>query len=1445
MRGNRPRGKRLVALLAASVVGVAVVQPVAVAAPDPAPVAVVDEAVDEASAQELAKRLGRPVRITGKTSETDEFWATPEGSFTWRQHQRPVRVRRDGGWVAADTTLERRADGTVAPRAAVVGLTLSGGGKGSKARGPLVRMAHNGAEVGLGWETDLPEPVLEGATATYPEVLPGVDLRVTADVVGFSEVLVVKTPEAAKNPKLRKVTFGSHTKNSRVRAVERKAKADSPGLEVVDASGSVVFTGDATRMWDSSGDDRRDPRRAVMGVEVSDGSVSIVPDQAFLEDPNTRYPVFLDPEYSCGACGKAHHVVVQSGAGMTGAKNFDATTGALSDLKAGYQTTDASGTSRSYVQMNTGPLSGKVVDWATLNTTLLYSWWSAPTATSTELHLAGWIDANTTWDNQPGGAVLPGTSRTWLSSVNTTNQSKAPNVPMQFGATDAVRAAAAGGWGLTTFLLKGESESNTSSWRRFGLNPYLEVRYNSTPNNPTDHAMQNGTVPCVKGANRPYVFTRTPQLQARVSDPDGGTLHVLVATSGGPYGADVPGSYHDNAATLSQSTIGTPGPNQAALVQVHVPEGWITSDGIYKWAMRVSDGALSSPRWDWDCEFYVNTTVPLAPSVWATNTPVNQGDTATFGVSVNLATPGMFDIDRFIYTTDGSVPSTQGSPSVPAGRVASTDGRVWAHASLSTTAVNAQQNLIRVRAVNKAGTPGPDGTCTSPLVTVGAAPNAACGYTVLPLTSAKFLKGAWALDDQSGPTAADNVAVLNPGETAHPATLTEAGWNIGYSRGNAWTQADAFGAKDGVKGGINIRPNGYLSTTGPVLDTSKSFSVATWVYLQQNDNWFTVLSQDGNSVSGFFLQYSAGLGKWSLSTKAGDDINSETYRATSVDATAVPMLHAWTHLIGTYDENTRQLSLYVNGKPAGSVVMATPLWNAGGPFVIGAAKWDGSRADHFPGQVDDVQAWQRVLSPQDAHDLATASAPRANLGLAEGAAELLATGATGDEFNPPYAPAPVKTLEGYWKFDENAGTTAADSSNNGAGYANNLITTGASWVPGKSGSALHYNGTETSYSYSTGPAVNTSQSFTVSAWVKLDDLNGYYAVAGQSGVHTPGFAIRYSPDVNAWIFGLNPSDTVDASTQWAYRGNTVASAGVWTLVTGVYNNESKRIQLYVDGKLTASRSFTGTPWNAAGRVTVGGYNFNGPEVGTMRGAIDSVQVWQQALTASQVAALAGLSYVDGVWNLNGHTAGTATGGASLVATDNAANVSLSGAPGTAVILPRPRDFRTDRSYTVSAWVKINADAGGAHTAVSQDDTTNSSFMLGYRRGSGEAQGRWAFAVSCDRTTANCLRTAYSDAAAVPDTWTHLAATLDTVTGKVCLFVNGEPQDGASGCVDATGFHFGAGSLVLGRSLWGGNQVDLWRGGVAGVRVYSGVRTVDQIKGDRTADDPGSLFGLVH
>jgi hypothetical protein len=43
--------------------------------------------------------------------------------------------------------------------------------------------------------------------ATYANVLPGVDLKLTADVEGFSQVLVVKDRTAAADPTLATLAF--------------------------------------------------------------------------------------------------------------------------------------------------------------------------------------------------------------------------------------------------------------------------------------------------------------------------------------------------------------------------------------------------------------------------------------------------------------------------------------------------------------------------------------------------------------------------------------------------------------------------------------------------------------------------------------------------------------------------------------------------------------------------------------------------------------------------------------------------------------------------------------------------------------------------------------------------------------------------------------------------------------------------------------------------------------------------------------------------------------------------------------------------------------------------------------------------------------------------------------------------------------------------------------
>ncbi len=80
-------------------------------------------AADQGSAQIAAAAERRPVEIVGRRSEVSSTWAMPNGTLSSRLAAGPLWVRRGGDgtlnrdWALIDLTLERRADGTIGPRA--------------------------------------------------------------------------------------------------------------------------------------------------------------------------------------------------------------------------------------------------------------------------------------------------------------------------------------------------------------------------------------------------------------------------------------------------------------------------------------------------------------------------------------------------------------------------------------------------------------------------------------------------------------------------------------------------------------------------------------------------------------------------------------------------------------------------------------------------------------------------------------------------------------------------------------------------------------------------------------------------------------------------------------------------------------------------------------------------------------------------------------------------------------------------------------------------------------------------------------------------------------------------------------------------------------------------------------------------------------------------------
>ena len=158
---------------------------------------------DVESPSEQAARTGRRVEVSSERSATETTFANPDGTFTLETSSAPVRGRTaSGAWQAIDLTLEKRADGSLRPHAPALETVFSGGGSGA-----LVQLSQDGHDFALGWPAPLPTPVLDGPAALYREVLPGIDLRMTATDDGYRQVLVVKSREAAESAALREVRF--------------------------------------------------------------------------------------------------------------------------------------------------------------------------------------------------------------------------------------------------------------------------------------------------------------------------------------------------------------------------------------------------------------------------------------------------------------------------------------------------------------------------------------------------------------------------------------------------------------------------------------------------------------------------------------------------------------------------------------------------------------------------------------------------------------------------------------------------------------------------------------------------------------------------------------------------------------------------------------------------------------------------------------------------------------------------------------------------------------------------------------------------------------------------------------------------------------------------------------------------------------------------------------
>ncbi len=447
----------------------------------------------------------------------------------------------------------------------------------------------------------------------------------------------------------------------------------------------------------------------------------------------------------------------------------------------------------------------------------------------------------------------------------------------------------------------------------------------------------------------------------------------------------------------------------------------------------------------------------------------------------------------------------------------------------------------------------------------------------------------------------------------------------------------------------------------------------------------------------------------------------------------------------------------------------------------------------------------------------------------------------------------------YVPLDEGEGTVAADASN----ADRTLEATGdLEWVRGRvgpsngetqrlEGAAIDIDG-ENSRLVTDEPVVDTSEAFSVSAWVRMDDKDRNRSAVAQAGLENSGFYLGYQQTLghDRWVLKMAPSDETGASGWSRALSDEPAQTGVWTHLLGTFDPADGELVLYVDGVRQKDTATLETPWQAEGPLMVGGARSSTNDSEHWRGGIDDVRVWDRVVfdepfieteeARSEVWDLANRpTALEGRWRLD-ETEGTlatdssdhgldATLEADPLTAWNQAMNEVTFAPGVSLDVAGEEHLhtdapavRTDRSYSVAAWVRLD-EVGHNSTAVAQNGAVHSAFYLSYQHTFDHDS--WVMKLPPeDRSGASGWHRSLSDRSAEFGQWTHLAATYDHTLAQATLYVDGVAQDP----IEVPRAWQANGPVMIGGAQFEKEFFDPWAGDLSDVHLYQGVLTAADI-----------------
>ncbi len=646
-------------------------------------------------------------------------------------------------------------------------------------------------------------------------------------------------------------------------------------------------------------------------------------------------------------------------------------------------------------------------------------------------------------------------------------------------------------------------------------------------------------------------------------------------------------------------------------------------------------------------------------------------------------------------------------------------------------------------------------------------------------------------DENTGSTSTDSTG------NGRTATLTgTAGWRSGK-----------FGAGLDTTGANNS--HAYIADNTD-YDNLTKVTWSTWAYIDastgSNQHLMSRYGTTGSTEN--YLILSSGL-----IPSFRIVVGSTEYTATATSAVTAT---AWHHFVGTYDGET--VRLYADGvlvatneTPSGNVNMSTAVCFGIGGRVTNGADCTASTSS-VNGAFDETRIYNRALSADEV---------RALYG---------------------YATGPV----GYWKFDENTGTTASDMSGNGN---TGTLTLGPTWTTGKYGSGISFDGTD---DYITAPSttslVMTNSSVSVSAWIYPTTALATQGIAGKPNGSVYGYGLSLAGgNIRLNTRSGNAGSVVDCDS------TTVPPINTWSFVEGTISDPgsgSITQNIYLNGILVKTCTAASRVGDSATAFNIGATN--GGASNRFSGKIDDVKIYNYARTPTQILEDMGgdtapsvsgnvlpdpLAYYKFNEQQGQTTNNSGIGGGVLNGTLGVTSGSSTDDPtwknkesckaegclsfdgGDYAAVPNNAALQITDNLSISAWVKLS-------------NTNVSQYIVNKR--SGES-GYGLLIDSSNRAVLVTGSSSYGSGAAAgvslaDGAWHYIVGTYDNATRRV--YVDGNLQYTSAVSGQLTGG--GTIEMRIGRASDASGGSSYFSGSVDELKVYSTALTADQVMLDMNA-----------